>query len=309
MRVDTKTGSTTATPADAKPETPKADQAPESGSVQPDQKALDAFNESDGTGTTDNLSLTKLPYLKLAHGVGEFAGKPGIQPGHLVLASEIVVAGPPALPGTPSTTAQVVVLSCRKFWKEYLDSAKYNAYKAENKFGASFATEEEALAAGFTTRFDPVTRALPTCPPAFDWTLLVKRPKGMESAEFYLKEDDESWWAVARMIIDKSSYSNIETNFVKGFKYAENVAKPYGSHQAVWELGTQYGTLSRKPGAQKQWMLNCRFLRVLPRESFERLFTQYLGPDKLAALASKQLAARQPAALPTGTTSTPAATP
>lgn len=286
MNVDTKTGATTPSEAKQTAQPPTPEEAFGSG-VAPDPATAEQFDDTDhspGSGESSLPEPTKLPWVQLAYGSVGFSVGTDFRAGDLVLGKEVAIAGPKTTKDGAATTVDVIVLRCVTFWKEYVNSEKYKALEASGERAKSFDTEDQAIAAGFTTRYDPATRTPPSCPPAMNWDLLVKKPEGMAPSDVFFLNVGNDWWAPARMIVDKANCRNIETLFSRGARYAEQIGKPYGNRQAVWTLGTECKATSRTATARPQWMLTCKFRSIMPQSEFESLYAQFLGEAGLDKL-------------------------
>lgn len=216
-------------------------------------------------GTPDFLGNISLPYLGITHGVGGLM-EAGFNPGDLVLGKEHLIYSP-AKAGKPGSPAlEIVVLSYRQYWKQYMTKEAFEA----KELPKVFATAKEAQDAGFTTDRDPVTRAMPTAPAAMNWLILIAKPADIKCDMFCL-EALGKMWAPAYFILEKSAYLNVKDSFGLAARFT---SKPRGIHTIVWDLVTRQR--EAKTG-NITWVPAVRQNRILNDEDAKALLASFAG--------------------------------
>ena len=164
------------------------------------------------------------PRLQIAYGVGKLAAD--FSQGDLVLDAEHMLV-------SKGESLYVIVVSARKFWKEYLEFNEANRPRI-------FETKQEVHEVGGTT--DWVGGKGPTFSPAMDLTLLIQKPEGVTCGLFGLmigeNESAPAFWSV-----DKQAYKKIGPPLLtmSQLSLAEK-----GLHSAIMELQTSVTVLGSK---------------------------------------------------------------
>lgn len=135
----------------------------------------------------------RLPRLQLVHGVGNLAES--FNPGDVVLGGDnlLVHKGEPL---------ELIVLSARQYWKEYLGGEKYD----RSHIPVTYATEQDVLRAGGTTRWE--NGVGPSFNQAMELKLLIKQPKDVICGLFGIPLGDATY-APAVWDVDKSAYRRV----------------------------------------------------------------------------------------------------
>lgn len=194
------------------------------------------------------------PWLKIAHGISDLCTKFGHAPGSLVLANEHVLA----LPQTPQRAAgtlKCIIWADQMYYKEY----KFTKGVQPQVFD----TAAEAHAAGFTTEYDPIKRAMPSAPPAMTWLMLIEKPADLVCDLFFLEVRGRKY-APCYFGVDKSAFRAVKDNYftIKRFGTAGR-----GIKSIEWELKTRIYT-SRSTD-NETIVPSIRKLRVLPEDELQ----------------------------------------
>lgn len=148
----------------------------------------EAFGDIRGVDEGERIEL---PSLKLTYGVGGLADA-GYNDGDWVINGDTQV-------GSRKDPLIVTVVDAQKYWKEYL---------AWDPSGANrpriFASEEEARAAGLSTRWQGSVG--PQASEAARFNLLVQRGKDVVSGLFANLLGDEDEWLACEYYVDKGAY-------------------------------------------------------------------------------------------------------
>lgn len=219
------------------------DQEPEDTALapvpEPGSTGITIADASHPTGVTGTM---KIPQLRMAHGVGSLSAA-GFSPGELVLGSPddggaAVVYSPAKRGEKDSAPAHVIILSAREYWKEIPPQGTTDFSQVR-----TFATEQEALAAGMRTQWPPRGSALdtrenyPNCARAVQLTLLIREPEGVEDRSVFfipLKEKDtETFWTLGTFYVERHGYTEVAPEIRKAELFTHRVT---GLASAVWEL-------------------------------------------------------------------------
>lgn len=179
----------------------------------PDQAELDNLNGNTGREVAHRpvmdgslacagggAGITIRPsYMSIAYGVGKLAAK-GFSNSALVIDGEHEVSRA----GQPLT---VIIAGARKYFKQWMGKADFAAKVRAREYDS----EADALKAGEVVSWGPKgsNAPKPTVSPAFDLTLLIKRPDGCQCPAFVLKLGDY-WYAPVRFTADKALFKDIE---------------------------------------------------------------------------------------------------
>lgn len=221
------------------------------------------------------------PWMKIVHGVGK-ASKLGFAPGSLILGREpdSTLIAKPKTENFPGDTLKVIVWSFEQFFKEY-------AY-IEGQPAKRFASEAEAQAAGFTTRRNEVTGAMPTAAPAMTWLMLIEKPKDLMCERFFLEVGDKAY-APCYFEVDKKAYRAVQENF--NLMYF-STRKANGIKSVEWELRTRI-----VPGkGDGIWVPAIKKLRILPDTELQQIVQ-----TTMMLVAPGDMEAGDPAAAAEGT--------
>ena len=176
-----------------------------------------------GGGDIDIARDFKLPPLKIAYGVGAFAG---VYPlGSLVLGRPEEAE----LLAEPLEDIVVVLISYFKYWKEWLKKHQQDA----GEFSKTWNTEAEARKAGFITEYSP-DRSIPAAAAAMDIKLLIEAPTTGLSAKFWVTLGGKSY-APAYWSIDKMVYKACGDTILKADR---GPLSARGLHSGRWTLHT-----------------------------------------------------------------------
>ena len=135
----------------------------------------------------------RLPRLQIAYGVGGLAEH--FHPGDLVLGGEDLLAKK----GDP---INLIILSAKQYWKEYLSKDQLDARETPR----TFVTEAEVLSVGGTTRW--ANNVGPTFNRAMHLKLLIEQPKDVISGMFGIAIGEKTY-APAIWDVDKSAYRRV----------------------------------------------------------------------------------------------------
>lgn len=187
------------------------------------------------------------PWLTIVHPVGELGMSGQFLPGSLVLGKEFLIA-------KAGEHLQTIVWEYRTFFKEYLTPDQ----RKDGLRPRTFMTAAEAHANGLTTETNPITRALPTCPMAMTWVLLIEKPAGAMCDLFFLEIAGKQY-APALFGIDKSAFISVKNSF---FMAAQFTTKPFGGIRAMkWDLWTR---LYEAKTGNKTWVPSIKALGIMP---------------------------------------------
>ena len=203
---------------------------------------------------------TPPPWLQIAHAVGKL-GEAGFAAGSLVLDKTVVVYEPPKAPKKPggATDAEepalMTVLKAHKYWKERLPWPT-----PEGVYAREFATEAEAIKAGFITQFPPRNHPdsndrtkWPNCGEAAVLYILLQEPEGVEDRSYYMIPIAGKWYAPARFAIDKTSYAELAPTIAKADTYSHRIL---GLPSATFALTTK--TVKIKSTGNFTWVPTAR---------------------------------------------------
>lgn len=179
----------------------------------------------------------KKPYLRIAHGVGGLA-QAGFTPGQLVLSESdaldkgVIVYSPPSIQKKDAKPepAIITIATAVDFWKEV---TKFG----EGNLPRTWATEEDAIADGMTTKYPPWGSGLPmpNARPALQLDILIREPEDVEDRGTFLFKIGDAFWAPARFICDKGMYTEVITPLTKA-SYTHGAT---GIFSATFELSTR----------------------------------------------------------------------
>lgn len=212
------------------------------------EPAVPAIRPPLGVGKTQeftgNLSL---PYLGMAYGVGGLS-EAGFAPGSLVLGKEHLLAEK----GEP---IRLIVMSFEEYFKEYVTSAEWTAGKRPRVFR----TEEEAKAAGLSTRYNQDTGQLPQAPQAMVWTTLIEKPEKVTCPLFCIEANGKAY-APAYFPLERSAYGAVRQDFGMAVKF---ILKARGIHTGVWSVHT---VLKTAKTGNKTWVPKISLVEHLTAE-------------------------------------------
>jgi len=143
-----------------------------------------------------NKSDYAIPLLQIVQNVGPLSRIPGMKPGDLVLAKEVILAH-------DSEPWEFVALSVTKHFQERLK------YDPNGPRPMRFATEQEVKEANLTLAWinnGPGQKDTPpTAEPVAVITMLVKQPEGNVSPVFSIDIDNANW-AMCQWIVQRTLY-------------------------------------------------------------------------------------------------------
>jgi hypothetical protein len=218
-----------------------------------------------GIGNTSDQTFSgniSLPYLGITHGVGKLAESGNFKGGDLVLGGE-----DGALICSVGESVNMVIVSYREFWKEYVDSARWTAGDRPQVFSS----EQDAIDAGFTTKYDPVTRQLPTAPLGMTWLMLIEKPEEIESAYFCIGANDKQY-APAYFAVEKGAYMSVKDPFGMAVRF-----QPRPLETIVWDLSV--GQRTAKSG-NKSWVPKIKIAAHLSDEQIGELKQAFYGSSE-----------------------------
>lgn len=139
--------------------------------------------------STRRPAVVRIPWLSIVYATSAAVAK-GFNPGDLVFDTLTCMA-------PLGKRIKLVILSATEYWKEVITAEKYVALVRP----ATYATEQEVLAAGGTTHWDITTDPVtpPTFAKAITLTVLVKNPKGT----IVLRD---ATYTLAKVSFDKLAY-------------------------------------------------------------------------------------------------------
>lgn len=208
----------------------------------------------------------RLPYLSVVHGVGNLS-QAGFTPGDLVLGKEHLIA-PSAKPNQPRNKLKIIVLNHVEYWKEYLSSERFTA----GERAQVFRSKKDAIAAGFTTEFNPVTGTPPTAPMAMTWAMLIEKPEGIECELFCISANGKLY-APAYMALERSAFRSVDTKFGFAVRYS---AKTRGIASIEWFLYTKLHTAGT---GNKVWVPEIQQSRALTDAEIKGLKEAAMGGE------------------------------
>lgn len=206
------------------------------------------------------LSTVRVPWLGIAHGVGQLMGL-GFNPGDIVLNKKNALA-------SRDNPLTVVILSSALYWKERLDREQLAAKLIPRKFEK----EEEAHEAGLTTRWEPNDagiRVAPGASEAMDFKLLIQQPEGMDGTLFGLEFGGKNW-TPAMFSVDKSGFSRVGQPFLQAASYQ---LTQVGYTRALWSLWTETQNLKGNP-------------TIVPMLRLDKLMDEDVHADILSTFSS-----------------------
>ena len=168
----------------------------------------EAIGRINGEQSAGNM---KFPQLKIAYGVGALAE--AFNQGDLVLDGSYLLA-------KRGEALIVTIASVSLYWKRYIT----NAERMAGVQPANYQTKQAAKDAGEIVDWPPRgsnSVQKPTVSPAGVYTLLIKKPEGLQCAHFGF-EAGGALWAPARMFLDKKAHRVVigEVQKAEGFSLA-----------------------------------------------------------------------------------------
>jgi len=189
-------------------------------------------------GSTDGAGL-RLPWLKIAHGVGKLSDN--FHPGDLVLNEEALLV-------EKNVPIGVIVVKAVIYWKEYLSPDMFNAGMQARKF---LTIKEVQEAGGSTEWVNKPVKIPPTFSEAIDMSILIRKPKDLICGYFGMPFDGEEY-APAMVSFDKTAAKRVipVLKMAEGFTLKNRVVDgtPVGLLGATFNLSTLGEKVKRASG-------------------------------------------------------------